>query len=103
MTPPRPLLPALLLLVAGCAAPGSGVLSYADVQALNPGASAEWILREFPSGRATRDAEGRLQELTYRVNDPAGRAQTLVLLVGPDGLVREKRYSGPVIRPRSGP
>jgi len=98
MTRPVTLLAALLLL-AGCAAGKGGRLSYANVQSLNPGVSARWVLQEFPQGQVARGPDGKVRSIRYRVTDPRGSPQTLELGFDANEMLREKRYSGGVVRP----
>lgn len=90
---------ALLFVLAGCAAGSGGRLSYANVQSLNPGVTAQWVLREFPQGQVRRGLDGRVQTIRYRVTDPRGSPQTLELGFDANEVLREKRYSGSVVRP----
>lgn len=91
----------LLVLVAGCAGRPSGrALTYAEVQALNPGVSADWIRAEYPFGRVSASwPDGTPQRMRYPVVDPWGYAQTLDLELDRAGVVTAKRYSGRVLRP----
>ena len=98
----KPLLLLLLLslvAVAACAGPAGTRMSYANVQALNPGVSADWVQAEFPFGRTARRPDGSIESITYNVQDPQGRGQTLQLVFDPSGRMTEKRYSGAVVRP----
>ena len=87
------------LTVAACSSPYSRKLSYAQVQSLNPGVQASWILEEFPSGQVTRTPDGRVQTIVYRVSDPHGKDQTLRLGFDERGILRDKQYSGRVLMP----
>lgn len=101
---------ALLVLLAlapaglsGCgtfAAPTDDQLSYATVQALNPGVDGEWILSEYPFARqVNRRGNGTIQSLGYWVDDPQGRNRPLMLHFDERGVLREKQYGGPHVRP----
>ena len=90
----------LLLLLPACSNPaGRGRLSYASVQALNPGVSVDWVMAEYPQGRVTRRADGVVERISYPVRDPQGKAQTLDLLFDASGRLTQKRYSGRAVRP----
>lgn len=104
--PARPVLPRLALLLACAAAAGcSGVgadrrISFSTVQVLNPGVDGAWILAEYPMARAVvRRPDGTLERLDYRVDDPHGRGQDLVLWFDEFGVLARKQYSGPIVRP----
>ena len=88
----------VLTLLAACAS-SSQCLTYAQVQALNPGISACWVLSEFPGGGVTRWPDGTPKTITYQVRDPAGRRQSLQLEFDASGILTRKCYSGPVRRP----
>lgn len=90
---------AVALACTACANPSARKLSYAEVQAVNPGVSVDWILAEYPEGRVTRGPDGKVTQIRYSVADPQGSAQTLVLHFDANGVLRQKRYSGPVLRP----
>ncbi len=92
---------ALLLLpcvLAACAGQ-SRKLTYAQVQALNPGIPASWILEEYPGGRATNRPNGVPETITYAVTDPTGRGETLTLAFDECGILSQKSYSGRPVRP----
>jgi hypothetical protein len=91
----------VLLGVTACAGPFSKKLSYANVQSLNPGLEASWILEEFPFGQVTRTADDRVESIVYNVTDPHGKNQTLYLGFDERGILRDKRYSGRVLMPGS--
>ena len=88
-----------LLAAPGCANPGGGRLSYAQVQAINPGVSASWVAQEFPFGSVARRADGTIESISYRVQDPRGQAQNLQLRFDGQEILRDKAYSGRVERP----
>ncbi len=92
-------LPALLL--SACAAnPVARRLTYAEVQAINPGVRAQWLEDEYPFGRVlARWPDGTPRQTSYLVTDPAGHGQTLTLDFDPSGTLVARRYSGPVLRP----
>jgi len=113
MRPARPrravrFLAALLALpvVAACgsfAGPTDEGLSFATMQALNPGVDGEWLLREHPDVREVeRDPRtGRVRRLAYWVKDPAGDNRPLVLWFDANGILARKDYGGPLLRPPS--
>ena len=92
----------LLLLpgLGGCAGgPGQRRLTYAQVQALNPGVDVDWVLREYPGANQTRDAAGRVRRMEFAVVDPYGKGQSLFLEFDPSGTCTRKQYTGAVVRP----
>jgi hypothetical protein len=94
----------LLAAAAGCAnpvaGPGARTLTYAQVQSLNPGVPARWILEEFPFARdVRRDADGRVLSMGYWVEDPLGKTRGLVLRFDERERLAEKAYGGPHVRP----
>ncbi len=94
------LLPGLLVApLAACSSSSSGRLSYAQVQSLNPGVPASWVLQEFPQGRPVRSPDGKVRSIRYSVTDPHGSSQTLELEFDCNEILSRKRYSGRVIRP----
>ena len=83
------------------ASPFGSKLSYAQVQSLNPGVPAGWVLSECPFGKVTRVAgRGRSRRSRTRVEDPRGQAQSLRLEFDPErdpppqGLLRPRRAPG---------
>jgi hypothetical protein len=93
-----------LLLVACAGGPGGRRLSFAQMQSLNPGVSGEWILDEYPfAGRVDRRPDGTLRSMRYPVEDPLGRGQSVELEFDERGVLSEKRYSGPYVRPPKDP
>ena len=85
--------------LAACASPMGNKLSYAQVQSLNPGVSASWVLSEFPFGKAQRAPDGKVQAISYNVKDPQGKSQSLRLDFDQNEVLRRKLYSGPVVKP----
>jgi hypothetical protein len=82
------------------ASPTASTISFAEMQALNPGVDGEWILSEYPDAReVARGPNGRVASLGYWVNDPEGRARPLMLAFDRDGMLVRKQYGGPVVRP----
>ena len=67
------LLLVVLLVVPGCgsfASPTSNQLTYAQVQAFNPGVEGEWILSEYPFARdVVRRADGSICSMGFWVDD----------------------------------
>ncbi len=99
---PFPLLVlAPLLLGAGCGLGlGPRTLTLAEVQAMNPGLTAQWLLQEYPQGRVLdRWPDGQPRRVSYRVTDPSSHGQTLVLDFDARGVAVAKRYSGRILRP----
>ena len=91
-------------LAVGCesvAGPDAEALSFSEMQALNPGISAAWILREYPYARETvRDPRtGQVRRLAYWVEDPAGDNHPVLLNFDARGILERKDYGGPMIRP----
>ena len=100
------LLSALLLPatgLVGCssvAGPTSKQMSYAVVQALNPGVDGEWVLSEYPYAKQVqRRPDGSLQSLGYWVDDPQGKNRPLMLHFDAEGVLVNKQYGGPHVRP----
>ncbi|MDA1193891.1 MAG: hypothetical protein O2894_01770 [Planctomycetota bacterium] len=100
--------PALVLLVAsfvlaGCgsfAGPTEDHVSYAAMQALNPGVDGEWVLSEFPFARnVRRRPDGSLMSAGYWVEDPLGKSRPLMLHFDAGGILESKQYGGPNVRP----
>lgn len=96
--------PALVLLwtliLTGCAGgPGQQQLTYAQVQALNPGVTVDWIAQEYPGANQTRDAAGRVRQMEFNVRDPYGKGQRLFLEFDENGVCTRKIYTGAVVRP----
>jgi hypothetical protein len=91
----------LALLLTACGMmPTDERITYATVQTLNPGVDGAWILQEHPEARnVVRAANGRVQRLEYRVTDPQGRGQTLVLHFDEFGILERKEYSGRLLKP----
>lgn len=94
----RPWLLSCVLLLSSCGTSVGGRMSYAQVQTLNPGVEAEWVAREYPFGQVRRGPDGRIQSIRYRVHDPQGATQTLLLEFDARGILTRKVYSGGVRR-----
>ncbi len=101
-----PVLALALLIVLGLsacgtfAAPTDKHMSYAVVQALNPGVDGEWVLSEYPYAREVqRRPDGSLQRLGYWVDDPQGKSRPLMLHFDAAGVLVQKQYGGPHVRP----
>ncbi len=91
---------ALALAWGGCAGgPTSRTLSFAEMQSLNPGVTASWVLDEYPDGRVERGPDGRVRSIRYPVTDPLGKAQSVTLTFDANEVLADKRYSGPIVRP----
>ena len=101
----RIVLPVLLaaLPLAACASvasPTAKTLSFASMQALNPGVDGEWILAEYPHARQVeRRQSGRLLRMGYWVEDPQGATRPLMLHFDAEGVLAQKQYGGPLVRP----
>lgn len=97
------LLLAVLLALPACgtfASPTEQQLSYAQVQAFNPGVEGAWILSEYPNARnVSRRPDGTLRSLGYWVDDPQGRSRPLMLHFDERGILIRKEYGGPHVRP----
>jgi hypothetical protein len=97
--------PGLLLAVlavaalAACSSPFSSKLSYAQMQSLNPGVPAGWVLSEWPFGQVTKSQAGTIEAISYTVEDPQGKSRSLRLEFDPQEILRRKVYSGPIVRP----
>ena len=86
--------------LVGCGAgPSSNRLTYAQVQALNPGVTADWVLAEYPGGSVQRDQAGRVRMTEHGVTDPYGKGQSLFLEYDARGVCVKKTYTGAVLRP----
>lgn len=94
---------AILALFGGCssiASPTEDTLSFAQMQALNPGVDGEWILSEYPFARnVERRRDGSLLRMGYWVTDPQGKPRPLMLHFDASGTLVRKQYGGPVVRP----
>jgi hypothetical protein len=84
---------------AGCASGSTRTLSFAQMQSLNPGVHAEWVLEEYPFGRVERGTDGRVRTVRYGVTDPLGKAQSVTLRFDANEVLAGKQYSGPIVRP----
>ena len=88
------------LTAAACAGgPGRQRLSYAEVQAINPGVRLDWLMQEYPAANQTRDPAGRVRQVELPVTDPYGKAQSLFLEFDESGVCTRKIYTGAVVRP----
>ena len=88
------------LLLACQSGPLGRTLTLAQVQALNPGVHAAWLLEEYPQGRVEeRWPNGQPRRISYPVTDPTGRAERLTLDFNECGIAVAKRYSGRMVRP----
>lgn len=103
---PTLVLPLLLVLVLGtaCSTPFRGpqddALTFAQMQSLNRGVSADWVIAEYPFARnVQRRANGTIAQMGYLVADPLDDTQTLVLFFDQTGVMTHKQYSGPIVRP----
>ena len=85
--------------LAGCAGGPSGRLSFAQMQSLNPGVTAGWVLEEYPFANPEHGPDGRVRTIRLPVTDPQGRAQSVTLVFDANEVLVEKRYSGPIVRP----
>lgn len=90
--------------VGGCgsfASPTAERMSFAQMQALNPGVSGDWVLYEHPYARdVVRDPGTRsVRRLSYWVDDPRGDSRPLMLHFDDRGVLARKEYGGPIIRP----
>jgi hypothetical protein len=84
----------------GCASgPTTSSLSFAQMQSMNPGVPADWVMEEYPFGRAERGADGRVRTIRLPVTDPQGKSHSVTLLFDANEVLAEKRYSGPIVRP----
>ncbi len=94
---------AVLVLLCGCssiAGPTASTMSFAQMQALNPGVDGAWILSEYPFARdVQRRPDGSLQSMGFWVTDPQGQTRPLMLFFDEGGTLLRKQYGGPVVRP----
>jgi hypothetical protein len=94
---------ALATSLAACssvAGPTQKTLTFAQMQALNPGVEGDWILSEYPIAREVRRRpDGTLERLGYWVTDPQGDARPLMLHFDATGVLERKQYGGPLLRP----
>ena len=89
----------LLASLAACSSSSGGKLSYAQVQSLNPGVPASWVLSEYPCGKVDRTPDGKVQSISYSVKDPRAKTQSLRLDFDCNEILSRKLYSGAVLRP----
>jgi len=96
-------LPVLAVTVVACGtfrAPAERAMSFAEMQSLNAGVAGAWILEEYPfARRVQRHANGQIAELGYVVEDPADDSRALTLRFDTRGILTQKLYDGPWIRP----
>jgi len=89
--------------LAGCGStsgPGAKRMSFANMQAINPGVDSEWLLAEYPFARnVNRRPDGSLKSLGYNVDDPQGKSRPVMFHFDTTGTLERKQYGGPVIRP----
>jgi len=97
------LLPFLLSGLAGCgsvASPTASKMTYASMQAINPGVDGDWILSEYPFARnIKRRRDGSLLSLGYWIEDPQGQTRPLMLHFDAENILVRKQYGGPNVRP----
>ena len=75
-------------------------LSYAQVQAIQPGLTATQVLDAFgPAGRERRGADGRVQVLDYAALDAKNGHARLVLAFDGREVLTEKTFTGGVLTP----
>ena len=86
-------------LLATCSSPFGNKLSFAQMQSINRGVPAGWVLEEYPFGKVARTADGKVQSISYTVQDPRASSQSLRLEFDQRELLCRKVYSGPVVRP----
>lgn len=94
---------ALLGLLPGCrssAGATPGTLSFAQMQSINQGVSAEWLLAEYPFARnVRRHPNGSVAQLGYLVTDPQDNGRSLTLFFDESGVLTRKNYAGRFVRP----
>ena len=100
----RPLLAlALVVLLAACGGSRTtrpGTLSFAQMQTINPGVSAEWLLQEYPFARnVQRHPNGAVSQMSFQVTDPQNKGRGLMLFFDERGILTRKNYAGPFVRP----
>ena len=75
-------------------------MTYASMQAINPGVDAEWIMAEYPFARSVkRRPDGSLESMGYWIEDPQGKNRPLMLHFDQAGVLARKQYGGPNVRP----
>jgi hypothetical protein len=89
--------------LASCAnarGPNTKTLSFAQMQSINPGVSVNWLLDEYPFARdIRRRPNGSIAQMGYLVTDPQNKGRPLLLVFDENGVLKEKRYGGPIVRP----
>jgi hypothetical protein len=94
------LLALVLMSCGGMRPPGQKGMSFSHMQSINPGVSGEWVLSEFPGARnIRRRPDGTLQSVGYWVTDPEGKSRPVVMHMDQRGVLRQKQYGGPIVRP----
>lgn len=98
------LLALALVLLPACSSIGGSRsrqrLTFAEMQALNPGVRGAWVVSRFPFARQTsRRPDGSLQRLVYSVTDPHGRVEDVTLDFDARGVLVRKHYAGAWLRP----
>jgi len=82
------------------AAPGASTMTYASMQAINPGVDGEWVLSEYPFARSLkRRPDGSLESMGYWIEDPQGKTRPLMLHFDAGSVLVQKQYGGPNVRP----
>lgn len=94
----------LLVVLPACSGIGGSRsrqrLTFAEMQALNPGVRGEWVASRFPFARqSSRRTDGSLQRLVYSVTDPHGRVEDVTLDFDARGVLVRKHYAGAWLRP----
>ena len=94
----------MALLLGACGTfrtPNEESMTFADMQALNPGVAGDWVLYEHPYAREVqRDPQSqRVRRLSYWVSDPQGDSRPLVLHFDDRAVLSRKDYGGPIVRP----
>jgi hypothetical protein len=75
-------------------------MSFAHMQAINPGVDGEWIIAEYPYANGmNRRPDGSLETLAYNVTDPQGKRRKLMLHFDETSTLVRKQYAGPLVRP----
>ena len=102
----RALVLSMLLVLAGCGGfrklggRSGAELSYAQVQAIQPGLSATQVIEAFGSpGRERRGPDGKIQVLDYAALDAQNGHARLVLGFDAREVLVEKGFTGGVLKP----
>ena len=75
-------------------------MSFASMQAINPGVEGDWVVAEYPFAKnVSRRPDGSLKSLGYQVEDPQGKGRPLMLHFDETGMLVRKQYGGPLVRP----